>query len=205
MFALTCREHRYRRPQAVEDRSGCGVYRQVFRNGRTRGPCSSRSCPIAAAHSTIRYDARAAGRGAMNATPASEIMTAMKVHTLLVWPCSVYVRRVDRELRTFFRATFLPFLRASERPIAIACFLLVTFFPLFPLLSVPLLRRRIADSTSFEALFEVFRFTLPQAIWLRRVTASDSLRGTICPSGCSATRIAAVARRPYGEQRDNLG
>jgi hypothetical protein len=25
-------------------------------------------------------------------------------------------------------------------------------------LSVPLLRRRIADSTSFEALFEVFRF-----------------------------------------------
>jgi hypothetical protein len=43
--------------------------------------------------------------------------------------------------------------------------LLVTFFPLFPLLSVPRLRRRIADSTSFEALFEVFRFAvLEQAL-----------------------------------------
>jgi hypothetical protein len=63
----------------------------------------------------------------------------------------------------FFRATFLPFLRASERPIAIACFLLVTFFPLLPLLSVPLLRRRITDSTSFEALFEVFRFDVLRA------------------------------------------
>jgi hypothetical protein len=69
--------------------------------------------------------------------------------------------REDYEL--FFRATFLPFLRASERPIAIACFLLVTFFPLLPLLSVPLLRRRIADSTSFEALFEVFRFDVLRA------------------------------------------
>jgi hypothetical protein len=39
---------------------------------------------------------------------------------------------------------------------AIACFLLVTFFPL-PLFSVPRLRLRIADSTSFDALFDVFR------------------------------------------------
>jgi len=29
----------------------------------------------------------------------------------------------------FLRATFLPFLRASDSPMAIACFLLVTFFP----------------------------------------------------------------------------
>ena len=56
----------------------------------------------------------------------------------------------------FFRATFLPFLRASDRPMAIACFLLVTFLPL-PLLSVPRLRRRIADATSFDALFDVLR------------------------------------------------
>ena len=39
---------------------------------------------------------------------------------------------------------------------AIACFLLVTFFPL-PLFRVPLLRRRIADSTSFDALLDVLR------------------------------------------------
>jgi hypothetical protein len=34
--------------------------------------------------------------------------------------------------------------------------LLVTFLPL-PLFSVPVLRRRIADSTSFDALFDVLR------------------------------------------------
>jgi hypothetical protein len=51
----------------------------------------------------------------------------------------------------------LPFFRASDRPIAIACFLLVTFLPL-PLFNVPRLRRRIADSTCFDALFDVFRF-----------------------------------------------
>ena len=39
---------------------------------------------------------------------------------------------------------------------AIACFLLVTFFPL-PLFRVPLLRRRIADSTSLDALLDVLR------------------------------------------------
>lgn len=36
-----------------------------------------------------------------------------------------------REL--FFFGTFAPFLRALERPIAIACFLLVTFFFALPL------------------------------------------------------------------------
>ena len=39
---------------------------------------------------------------------------------------------------------------------AIACFLLVTFFPL-PLFRVPLLRRRIADLTSLDALLDVLR------------------------------------------------
>ena len=43
--------------------------------------------------------------------------------------------------------TFAPFWRASDRPMAIACLRLVTFLPLRPLRSVPLLRRRIADST----------------------------------------------------------
>jgi hypothetical protein len=48
------------------------------------------------------------------------------------------------------RGTFAPFSRASLRPIAIACFRLVTFRP-EPLLSVPRLRRRIADATVFDA------------------------------------------------------
>jgi hypothetical protein len=57
----------------------------------------------------------------------------------------------------FFAGTFLPFWRASERPMAIACLRLVTFFPLRPLLSVPRLRLCIALFTSLEALGEYFR------------------------------------------------
>ena len=65
--------------------------------------------------------------------------------------------RGDYRLDLFFGATFLPFLRASERPIAIACFRLVTFFPLLPLRRVPRLRLCIARFTSLDALFDVFR------------------------------------------------
>lgn len=61
-----------------------------------------------------------------------------------------------RLVELFFRGTFLPFDRASDRPIAIACFLLFTFRPL-PDLSVPFLRRRIALSTSLLALSEYLR------------------------------------------------
>ena len=64
----------------------------------------------------------------------------------------------DFDLRRF--GTFRPFLRASERPIAIACLRLVTFFPLRPLRSVPRLRLRIARATSLEALREYRRAIL---------------------------------------------
>src|SRR5436190_22651123 len=52
--------------------------------------------------------------------------------------------------------TFLPFLRASESPMAIACFLLFTVPPLPPLprLSNPFLRRCMALFTSLPALRE---------------------------------------------------
>jgi hypothetical protein len=43
--------------------------------------------------------------------------------------------------------TLPPSRRASERPIAIACFRLFTFFPELPLFSVPCLRSCIAFST----------------------------------------------------------
>src|SRR5256714_2955956 len=51
------------------------------------------------------------------------------------------------------RGTFAPFLRASDKPIAIACLRLFTRppFPPLPLRSVPLLRRRIALSTRLLA------------------------------------------------------
>jgi hypothetical protein len=38
------------------------------------------------------------------------------------------VRRFERERLDFFAGTFAPARRASERPIAIACFRLFTFF-----------------------------------------------------------------------------
>ena len=47
---------------------------------------------------------------------------------------------------------FLPSARASDRPIAIACFGLVTFFPLRPDLSLPFFIAFISRSTSAEAL-----------------------------------------------------
>jgi hypothetical protein len=60
---------------------------------------------------------------------------------------------------SFFFGTFAPFFLASERPMAIACFLLVTFLPL-PLRSVPAFFLFIALRTVFEAPFEYFAITL---------------------------------------------
>jgi hypothetical protein len=55
----------------------------------------------------------------------------------------------------FLLGTFAPFALASERPIAIACFLLLTFAPL-PLRSVPDFFRFIALLTVLCAFFEYF-------------------------------------------------
>jgi hypothetical protein len=58
-----------------------------------------------------------------------------------------------------FAGTFAPFLRASDSPMAIACFLLETFppFPPFPLRSVPFPRFFIARSTLLLAASPYFR------------------------------------------------
>jgi hypothetical protein len=64
---------------------------------------------------------------------------------------------LERFLLDFF-GTLAPSLRASERPIAIACFLLFTFLPDRPLFSVPVLRFFMARLTFFAAPFEYFRF-----------------------------------------------
>jgi len=55
--------------------------------------------------------------------------------------------------------TFAPFLRASARPMAIACLRLFTVPPLppLPLFSVPFLRLCIARLTLFWAVFEYLR------------------------------------------------
>jgi hypothetical protein len=57
---------------------------------------------------------------------------------------------VPQVLQTFFErffGTLAPFFRASDSPIAIACFLLFTFFPDRPLFSVPDLRFFMARPT----------------------------------------------------------
>jgi hypothetical protein len=59
-----------------------------------------------------------------------------------------YFLRVAR-----LRGTFAPLLRASDRPIAIACLRLVTFLPERPLRKVPALRSCIARFTFWAAFF----------------------------------------------------
>ena len=58
----------------------------------------------------------------------------------------------------FFFVTFAPRLRACDNPMAIACFLLFTFLPDRPLLSVPALRFFMARPTFFAAPLEYLRF-----------------------------------------------
>ena len=60
------------------------------------------------------------------------------------------------DLREPRRGTLAPFFRASLSAIAIACLRLFTFRP-EPLLSVPRFRRRMTDSTFFEARSSVLR------------------------------------------------
>lgn len=71
-------------------------------------------------------------------------------------------------LRAFFAGfsagTFLPSFRASERPIAIACFLLLTFCPELPLFNVPFFRLCNARATFFVAALEYFRAMIISAI-----------------------------------------
>jgi hypothetical protein len=83
--------------------------------------------------------------------------------------------------------TFLPFARASESPIAIACVLLFTVLPLPPLLSVPALRRFIAPFTSSEADLE-YRAMMFSPLQSRK---RQFRRGVFVPRGA-----LALASRP---------
>jgi hypothetical protein len=61
---------------------------------------------------------------------------------------------LDRAL--FFFGTFLPAFLASDKPMAIACLRLFTFFPDLPLFSVPSFFSCMARSTFFPAPLEYF-------------------------------------------------
>src|ERR1044072_3209442 len=67
-------------------------------------------------------------------------------------------------LELFFDGTLAPSLRASDRPIAIACFLLVTFLPERPLFRVPSFITCMARSTFLPAFLPYFAIS-PSLPW----------------------------------------
>jgi hypothetical protein len=92
--------------------------------------------------------------------------------------------RLRFALLDFRLGTFAPFSRASLSAIAIACFRLRTFRP-EPLFSVPRLRRRIVDSTFFDAaspylamkpppMLFVF-FVLPSPSWVAKLVTHQCI------------------------------
>jgi len=87
--------------------------------------------------------------------------------------------------------TFATFRRASDRPIAIACFLLLTFLPERPDFSVPCFLSCIARLTLLDALGPYFRLEafLPIAILLsgQHPAVFDGYLSTIA--------IAPISRR----------
>jgi hypothetical protein len=74
---------------------------------------------------------------------------------------------------------------------AIACFRLVTFRP-DPLFNVPFFRRRIVDSTFFEADFPYFAISVPPAIRLQEAGTFCSSAHTPFPGSNGQTTVSGV-------------
>src|SRR5437763_8676540 len=87
----------------------------------------------------------------------------------------------------FFFGTLPPSFRACDRPIAIACFLLVTFLPDLPLFSVPCFRSCIAFSTFSPAFAPYLRFT--------------GHLSPLCSGDCGPFRSAAPCVPPADTER----
>lgn len=100
--------------------------------------------------------------------PVFAVVAVSGIGVLGVWPrvfAGAVARQVEGVLvchmpsyaaRRDFRGTLPPARRASDKPIAMACLRLVTFFPDRPLLNVPALRSRIARSTFCPAFLPYF-------------------------------------------------
>jgi hypothetical protein len=76
--------------------------------------------------------------------------------------------------------TLPPARRACDNPIAMACFLLVTFLPEPPLRSVPRLRSFIAFLTFVDAFlpYLAMSHSLIQRVWTRLSTWQRCIRGS---------------------------
>src|SRR5204863_8595955 len=86
-----------------------------------------------------------------------------------------------RDLRTpRLRGTLPPASRASLRPMAMACFRLVTLLPERPDCSVPLFRFRIARATFRPAVFPYFAIKTPPGPSACKANAPDFTRAATC-------------------------
>jgi hypothetical protein len=92
-----------------------------------------------------------------------------------------------------FFGTLAPFFRASDRPMAIACFLLFTFLPDRPLFNVPDLRFFMARPTFFAAPFEYLRFFAFFAISLI-LNVPRTRAGAVLPAFPRVSRRAGRGR-----------
>jgi hypothetical protein len=117
----------------------------------------------------------------MAGCPRVSLLRPGKARKWVPHPCDafVFVARVGKHeprhhpARYFFFGTFLPSLRAFESPMAMACFRLVTFFPLRPLRSRPRFISRISVSTFLPALGEYLRPRLPAGFFLAEDFLAD--------------------------------
>jgi len=98
---------------------------------------------------------------------------------------SLSARIVYRERRRR-RGTLPPARRASDRPIAMACFLLVTFLPERPLFNVPRLRSRITFLTFFCAVLPYFA--------MLQAPLTPTVGSPIDDRGCRNTQLFDAAR-----------
>jgi len=95
----------------------------------------------------------------------------------------------------FLRGTLPPAFLASDNPIAIACFLLVTFLP-EPLLSVPFFFSCIAFSTLSEAFLPYLAIAnVPPRIRFFYRTIISSLSALLSSQNVSAKLLNASLRR----------
>ena len=92
-----------------------------------------------------------------------------------LWEAEDYSVVVAARAHDFFVGTFLPFLRALDKPMAIACLRLLTLPPLppLPLLAVPRLYRCISRLTSLPAPREYFRLLLAIGFFLECPTRTE--------------------------------
>jgi hypothetical protein len=101
-------------------------------------------------------------------------------------------RRVDAFLADAFLGTLAPAFRASDKPIAIACFRLFTFFRERPARSVPVFRSCIAFLT-FEAAFFPYR----RAIEPPATLSANPRLGGLSPDGPQTLVMRLADRKEH--------